>query len=123
MRLVLVSFGDQVGNGPTLTDAINKLLGGASAPSSGQLPGQEPPPTIGTGTGTGPALTGDLAAAAAKIDAALTKLHAAQQSGDFAAQGEALAELNAATNEFQQALAKANGTAAPTPTTSAKPAS
>ncbi len=27
MRLVLVSFGSQVGNGPTLTDAINTVAG------------------------------------------------------------------------------------------------
>jgi uncharacterized membrane protein (UPF0182 family) len=117
MRLVLVSFGNAVGNGPTLSDAINNLLGGAPASGPGQPPGQEPPPT--TGSGTGPALSGDLAAAAAKIDAALTKLHTAQQSGDFAAQGEALAELDAATKEFQQALAKANGTT--TPASTAKP--
>ena len=61
-----------------------------------------------------------MAAAAAKIDAAIAKLHAAQVAGDFAAQGQALAELDAATKEFQAALAKANGST-PAPSTSPKP--
>ena len=46
MRLVLVSFGSQVGNGPTLTEAINNLL--SKAPTSGTRPpttGQPPRPT------------------------------------------------------------------------------
>jgi hypothetical protein len=65
-------------------------------------------------------LSGDVAAAAAKIDAAINRLHAAQAAGDFVAQGQALADLDAATKEFQAALAKANGTA-PAPSTSPKP--
>ncbi|MDQ4119065.1 MAG: hypothetical protein M3235_19200, partial [Actinomycetota bacterium] len=42
-------------------------------------------------------------AAAAEIRSALNQLKAAQQSGDFAKQGEALAALDAAVNKFQSA--------------------
>ena len=119
MRLVLVSFGSQVGNGPTLTDAINNLL--SKSPTTGQPPTGTPPTANPPPTTVGnPVLSGDVAAAAAKIDAAINRLHAAQAAGDFVAQGQALADLDAATKEFQAALAKANGNA-PTTTTSPKP--
>ena len=60
-----------------------------------------------------------MAAAIAKIDAALGKLRAAQQAGDFTAYGQALAELEAATKEFEAAQARASGaTPAPTPSPS-----
>jgi uncharacterized membrane protein (UPF0182 family) len=119
MRLVLVSFGSQVGNGITLTDAINNLL--SKSPTTGQTPTGTPPAANPPPTTVGnPVLSGDVAAAAKKIDDAINKLHAAQVAGDFKAQGEALAELDAATKEFQTALAKANGTA-PAPTSTPKP--
>jgi uncharacterized protein len=106
MRLVLVSYGSQVGNGTSLADAIANLLskGSSGPPATGPPAAGQPPPTTGTPT----VLTGDLATAAAKIDAAIEKLRQAQVSGDFAAQGQAMADLDAATKEFE-AAAKAAG--------------
>ncbi len=110
MRLVLVSYGTQVGFAPTLQGAIKVMVdktSGGGQPTTPTSP-QQPNP---------PALTTDLAAAAAKIQAAIDKLQAAQRAGDFKAQGEALAELDAAVREFEAAQAKANKPAAtPTPT-------
>ena len=56
----------------------------------------QPPPT----TGQNPVVSAQLLAAAAKVDAAITKVQQAQTSGDFAAYGAALAELQTAMNEF-----------------------
>ena len=44
----------------------------------------------------------DQAAAAAAIQQALGQLKAAQQSGDFAAQGQALSALDQAVQRYQQ---------------------
>ena len=108
MRLVLVSYGNEVGFGNTLKIAIDDLVKKASASTGG-------PPVTGT-PGEPGALTGELAAAAAKIDAAIKKLHDAQASGDFTAYAQALEELEAAVKEFQAAAARA--TAAPSPSPS-----
>jgi uncharacterized membrane protein (UPF0182 family) len=111
MRLVLVSYGTQVGFGDSLSAAIADLVEkGAANPSQPTQPTHTAQPT----QPTQPALPGDLAAAADKIQAAIEKLRAAQASGDFVAQGQALAELDAAVKEFEAAQARANG-ATPSP--------
>ena len=56
----------------------------------------------------------DQAAAATSIQQAINQLKAAQQSGDFAAQGQALAALDAAVQRYQQ-VAGAPPTSAPAP--------
>jgi hypothetical protein len=48
-------------------------------------------------------------AAASAIQTAITQLKAAQSSGDFAAQGQALAALDAAVKQFQAAQQAAGG--------------
>jgi uncharacterized membrane protein (UPF0182 family) len=112
MRLVLVSFGSTVGFSDTLGGAIQELVKkGQGQPITGQPPpnnGQ--PPT----TGQNPVVSSALLAAAAKVDAAITKVQQAQASGDFAAYGEALAELQAAMNEFKAAQAAAGSAVAHT---------
>jgi uncharacterized membrane protein (UPF0182 family) len=113
MRLVLVSYGSLVGFDSTLQGAINALVkkAGESATGSGPPPGgtQTPPKTP-------PAQNAEVAAAAAKIDAAITKLHDAQAKGDFTAYGAALADLDTAVKDFKAAQAKATGAAvAPAP--------
>jgi uncharacterized protein len=118
MRLVLVSYGSLVGFDTTLQGAINSLMQKAGEnpgqpPAENPPPGQNPPPTIG--------MSPELAAAAAKIDAAIAKLHDAQAKSDFTAWGQALAELEQATKEFQAAQAKQNATPTPTPTATPSP--
>ena len=120
MRLVLVSFGTQVGFGLDLATAINALVAkgtSGGAPPSNTGGGGTPP----TGGGTPPVLSGDLAAAAQHLQTAIDKLHAAQQSGDFKAQGDALADLEAATKEFNAAVAKANAGTSASPSPSPSP--
>ena len=111
MRLVLVSFGTQVGFADNLAGAIDALVkkGGQQPPQNPQNP-QNP-----QGPQPGEVLSPELAAAADRIQAAIDKLQAAQQAGDFAAQGEALAELDAAMKAFEAAQGSAP-TTTPTPT-------
>ncbi len=113
MRLVLVSYGSTVGFSDTLGGAIQELV-----KKSGQTPptGEQPPPTTGQPPPTG-GVSAELLAAANRVDAAITKVQQAQASGDFAAYGDALAELQAAMNEFKAAQSRASG-AAPSPTPS-----
>jgi len=112
MRLVLVSFGSRVAFAPTLQAAIQQLVQKAGQPA--EQPGAQPPPP----GEQPPPTTSELAAAAAKIQTAIDKLHAAQQTGNFAAYGQALADLDAAVKEFQAAQASASGGTTPTPTPS-----
>jgi uncharacterized membrane protein (UPF0182 family) len=110
---VLVSYGGKVGYAATLEDALKQVFGNvAPAPATG---------TPGAPQAGGSA--GELQAAVAAINSALTNLRAAQASGDFAAQGRALADLDTAVKRFQAASAAANAASAapatPAPTTPA----
>lgn len=127
LKLVLVSYGQQVGVDTTLQGAINSLVQNAPATGTGSGTGS------GSNTGSGgqntgpPQLTPALQAAAAKVDAAIAHLQTAQKAGDFVGQGQALAELDTAMKEFQAAAAAAgvpNATPpTPGPTPSASPSS
>jgi uncharacterized membrane protein (UPF0182 family) len=126
MSLVLVSYGNTVGFAETLQGAIAELVrkGGAQVPP-GQQPPTNQPPTNQPPTNQPPVQSGELAAAIAKIDAALDKLSAAYRTGDFNQIGAATAELDKAIKEYRALEARANGggtgggtTATPTPTTS-----
>jgi uncharacterized membrane protein (UPF0182 family) len=116
MRLVLVSFGSTVGFSDSLGGAIQQLV----QKGQGQPTTEQPPPNNGQPptTGQNPVVSADLLAAAAKVDAAITKVQQAQASGNFAAYGTALAELQAAMTEFKAAEARAS---APSPTPSPSP--
>ena len=74
--------------------------------------GPSSPSPAGTRSGIAPDATPttgnpQIDQAVADIDAALTRLKAAQQSGDFVAQGQALSDLEAAANRYEQAKAAA----------------
>ncbi len=128
MRLVLVSYGNLVGFDSTLQGAINALVKKAGEAPTNPPPGtgnETPPPSgqpSGTPTTPPPVMPNtELAAAAAKVSAAITKVQDAQVKGDFAAYGAALAELDAAMKEFQAAQSKSvsnNTTPSPTGTPS-----
>jgi uncharacterized membrane protein (UPF0182 family) len=105
---VLVSYGGRVGYDANLATALDQVFGagaggGVTQGGQGTPPptdtGANPPPNPGAGGGSNPAA----AAAAAEISQALAQLKSAQQSGDFAAQGQALAALDAAVKKFQAA--------------------
>ena len=102
---VLAFYEGRVGFAATLAGALDQVLPGASAvvPTT---PGQQPTPAqAGTPAPAGPpgATAPQVAAAASAIQQAIADLRAANQSGDFAAQGRALAALDAAVQQFQQA--------------------
>jgi uncharacterized membrane protein (UPF0182 family) len=104
---VLVSYNGRVGYAPSLSAALDQVFGpgaGAAVPSTPGAPPSAPPADGQAPSGdTGAPPGGELAAAADAISSALAQLRAAQQSGDFAAQGEALAALDAAVQRFQAA--------------------
>jgi uncharacterized membrane protein (UPF0182 family) len=115
---VLVSYNGQVGFAPSLSRALEQVFGAGAGRAATPTPGQQPTaPLPADGTPTTPPPAGaataspELAAAATDIQNALTQLKAAQQAGDFAAQGQALAALDAAVQRFQEA----NGQTAATP--------
>ncbi|WP_301328852.1 UPF0182 family protein [Goodfellowiella coeruleoviolacea] len=111
---VLVSFGGRVGYAPTLGEAMDQVFGtgaGQSVPTpptdgnQSQTPSSTPssPPSGSSQNQPGGQANPDLARAVADIQAALDKLRTAQQSGDFAAIGEAYKQLDDATKRFEQA--------------------
>ena len=89
LQKVLVSFGDQIGFGNTLQDALNQVFGGSSGVTV-----NPPTGTGSTGGTTGVAKT--LKAALAAAEAAITASNQALKSGDFAAYGIAQNQLKAA---------------------------
>ncbi len=109
LKYVLLSFGQYVGFDATLDGAVKQLLAAAAA---GTPSNANPPPT----SGTPPPTTGNSAAvdaALANLDKAMADLAAAQKSGDFAAYGKALQEVNDALNAYQAARAAQGATGTP----------
>ncbi|MEU4687559.1 UPF0182 family protein [Actinoplanes sp. NPDC023714] len=131
LQKVLMSYGDG-GTYVVLEDNLTKglealaELGRTSGTPTTETPGQTPgtgtpaSPAPGATPTTPPAVTGNLAQAAADVDRAIEDLKAAQRSGDFVKQGEALKALDDAINRFQQLQAAQGGAAqGDTPATSA----
>ncbi|WP_020662281.1 UPF0182 family protein [Amycolatopsis benzoatilytica] len=114
---VLVSFGGKVGYAATLSEALDQVFGAgtgavAAGPKDTGTPATTPPPTTpNPGTTTPPATTPPpgnannpaLDKAVGDIQAALARLKAAQQSGNFADQGSALQALSQAITEYEAA--------------------
>jgi hypothetical protein len=115
LQKVLVNFGDRIGYADTLEEALDQVFGdGAGDSAVGDNAGRDDPtdpatPTTPTSPTTPPAGGGGtpsdagMEAAVADINAALDDLSAAQRSGDFEAQGRALAALQAAVDAYQSA--------------------
>ena len=124
---VLVSYGSKVGFASTLGDALKQVFGdganqAATQPTQGGTPTTTTPTTPTSPTTTTPPASGGTSnpamdKAVADIQAALSQLRTAQQNGDFTAQGQALAALDAATRAYEAAQ---SNTTSPT-TTSAPP--
>ncbi|TDB73252.1 hypothetical protein, partial [Micromonospora sp. KC723] len=68
-----------------------------------------------------PPLTGELAAAAERVQSAIVEVKAAQASGDFERYGRALKALDEAMTAFQQAQRAAAPTGSPAPAPSGSP--
>jgi uncharacterized membrane protein (UPF0182 family) len=112
---VLVFYEGRIGFAPGLQAALDQVFGpgaGAAVPSAPATP--TTPADGATPVPTGPPgqVNPQVAAAASAIQQAISDLRAANQSGDFEAQGRALAALDAAVQEFQQANGQAPAPAA-----------
>jgi uncharacterized protein len=118
LQKVLVNYGDRVGYADTLSEALDQVFGagaGESATDSDGTPEapEDPAPTTPTEPPAPPADGGTTASpalddAVAGITDALDALEQAQRNGDFAAQGQALADLQAAVDAYQAAQAAAS---------------
>ncbi|MBC6451482.1 UPF0182 family protein [Actinokineospora xionganensis] len=108
---VLVSFGNKVGFAPTINEALDEVFGAGTGDTATNPGTNQPPPTTQPGT-TQPPTTGggsgsaEMDQAVQALNAAITHLREAQKSGNFAEQGKALAELDAATKKYDEAKAK-----------------
>ena len=116
---MLVAYGDRIGYAATLREALNQVFG-AGAGDASTTPDQQasppaqgnvPPPAAAPGP-TGP-MSPEMSQAVADIVDALNRLRQAQASGDFTAQGQALADLDAAARRFDAAQAADGGDGAP----------
>ncbi|WP_424184510.1 UPF0182 family protein [Actinokineospora sp. G85] len=128
---VLVSFGSRVGFAPTVQEALDEVFGAGTGeaatkpgdggsttpPTTPPTSGATPPPNAGGGTGASPQVD----AAVTALNSALEKLRTAQRNGDFTAQGQALAELDAAAKQYDEAKAQVSATATPPPSTTPTP--
>jgi uncharacterized protein len=110
---VLVFYNDQVGFGPSLSEALDEVFGpGAGAGATPTPGGGGSPPAADAPGGASPAL----AAATAELQAALGQVRSAQQSGDLGSLGQALTALDTAVKNFQTANGQAPAPAsAPAP--------
>ncbi|WP_412540381.1 UPF0182 family protein [Longispora sp. K20-0274] len=109
-KKVLVTFGqgDYVGYGDTLEAALDQIVRQAAVAAGKPTPPTTGTPTPPTTTPTPPATSGDLAAAVAKMQAAIDEVRRTQASGDFEAYGKALKNLDTAIKEFEEAQKKAS---------------
>jgi uncharacterized membrane protein (UPF0182 family) len=127
LQKVLVNYGDRVGYGNTLAEALDQVFGagagqsatdggatgdgGTSAPTSAAPTTPAPtssPPSGGTSVAN-PALS----KAVSDIDAALSALATAQRNGDFAAIGKAESDLQKAVEAYRAAQSSASASATP----------
>ncbi|WP_326562679.1 UPF0182 family membrane protein [Micromonospora sp. NBC_01796] len=132
LQRVLLSYGDggeYVVLANTLQDGIKQLVEQGKAAGANNPPPATPPaptdnpsatPSPGATPTPPPALTGELAAAAAKVQQAIAEVQAAQASGDVERWGKSLKTLDTALTEFQAAQ-RAAGVPGSTPTGAGSP--
>ncbi|MGQ0717840.1 MAG: UPF0182 family protein [Pseudonocardiales bacterium] len=94
LNRVLVLYGDRVGDAPILNEALQEAVGAITIAPSGNgaptaAPGQQQ-------------ASPEIQQAVAAMAAALQQLQEAKAAGDFAAEGQALAALDAATRRFKE---------------------
>ncbi|MFN2496595.1 MAG: UPF0182 family protein [Pseudonocardiaceae bacterium] len=114
LNRVLVAYGDRIGYAPTLREALNQVFGAGAGDASTTPDRQAPPPAQDTvappaASGSAGTLSPEMRQAVTDIADALNRLRQAQSSGDFSAQGKALADLDAAARRFDAAQAAAGG--------------
>lgn len=110
---VLVYFGGNVGFAPTVEEALDDVFGEGSGSGTTPPDEDEQPPTSEPPTSEPPAGGGEtppeLAQAVQDIADALARLKEARASNDFAAEGQALADLDEAARAYDAAQGNGNG--------------
>jgi uncharacterized membrane protein (UPF0182 family) len=131
LQRVMVAYGDKIGYAANLADALRNLsegqvgaslIGGAgsgSQPGTTPTPSPTPPTTSAPPTAepSSPPVTGTQAQILTQLNASLARLQAAYRSGDFAAIGQAQAEVQRLTDAYLKAAAPGS----PSPKPSATP--
>ncbi|MGH3880219.1 MAG: UPF0182 family protein [Actinophytocola sp.] len=108
---VLVYFGGKVGFAPTVDEALDDVFGAGTTdptdpPDEGQPPSSEPPSSQPPDSGGG---SPELGQAVQDIASALSRLKEARANNDFAAEGQALADLDKAAQAYEAAQQAAGG--------------
>jgi hypothetical protein len=115
---VLVAYGDRIGFAATLREALNQVFGAGAGDATTTPAQQAPPPAPGAAplppADAGPAgtMSPEMRQAVTDIADSIERLQQARAGGDFAAEGQALADLDAASQRFESAQAAA-GSGAP----------
>jgi len=127
LQRVLVAYGDKIGYGANLADALDNLshppvgvsllnggLGTGGGLQTTPAPSTSPPASSAPPSGSStPPATGSQAQLVQQLNTALSSLQAAYRSGDFEAIGKAQAEVQRLTTAF---LKGQSSSATPTPT-------
>jgi hypothetical protein len=127
LQKVLVDYGDRVGYGDTLAEALDQVFGagagaavnnggGSSGSGSGSTPTSAAPstaaPTTSPSNGGGGAANPALTQAVNDIGTALDELATAQRNGDFQAIGKAEADLQKAVTAYRSAQSSSSSSSA-----------
>ncbi|MCW2490774.1 MAG: conserved rane protein of unknown function [Frankiales bacterium] len=137
LQRVLVSYGDLIGYGTSVSDAISRLSPAGQVPSlrTGQIPSTSPPsgspptssapPTGSASPSTVTPVPSDINAILTQLDAALKSLQNAYKSGDFQKIGNAQAEVQRLSNLYlaQRSASSSSTPNKSTPKSSASPSS
>ena len=130
LQAILVAYGDQLGYGSSVSDALTHLapvgqvppLRSAASPGS-TLPSSTPPtstpttrPSTSPPSSTTPPPAAGADAVLKQLDAAFTELQNAYKSGDLARIGEAQAAVQRLTKEYLALRGSATATPTPSPT-------
>jgi uncharacterized membrane protein (UPF0182 family) len=126
LRRVLVAYGDKIGYGESLSSALRNLkqpvvgqeVGIGSLVPTSEPPTSAPPATSAAPSSGSPTAATDVPAILSQLDVAFKRLQDAYKSGDFAAIGQAQADLK----RLSDAYLKARPSGSSTPSTSASPA-
>ncbi len=134
LQRVMVAYGDKIGYAANLADALDNLdrgpvgvslIGGGGVGSGGAQPGAgtptpTPPATSAPPTAdpTSPPVTGTQAQTVQQLNAALARLQAAYRNGDFAAIGQAQAEVQRLTEAYLRGQSASSAAPSPKPSSS-----
>jgi uncharacterized membrane protein (UPF0182 family) len=130
LQAILVAYGDQLGYGSSVSDALTHLspVGqvpplrsaaspGGTVPSPSTTPTPTPTkPSTAPPSSTAPPASGGADAVLKQLDAAFTELQNAYKSGDLARIGEAQASVQRLTKEYLALRGSATATPTPSPT-------